>query len=180
MIAQGQYENLQRTVFAKPNQAVYAVLDGSQIHGLPERLRQSTPEAMCLFSGQLDPMLEAAAPYMVELRADSSTAHMALRDGWNEHWGIVLVTDATTDAHVLRNHLRTILRVAGPDGRSLLFRFYDPRAFRSVVPTLDPQQRKAFFGPIQGCYIEDRNANAALYFSRDGGREPSAIALAAA
>ena len=157
MIAQGQYELLQRAIFAHPGRSVYAVLDGAIVDNLPARLNRHAPDAMCLFSGQLDPMLEAAAPYMMELRADTDIAQMALREGWNEHWGIVLVVDPGTDAYALRSHLRRNLRVTSPGGEPMLFRFYDPRAFRTVVPMLDADQRKAFFGPIQGCYIESRS-----------------------
>ena len=44
------------------------------------------------------------------------------------------MTDADTTLLALRSHLRRILRVAAPGGESMLFRFYDPRAFRTVVP----------------------------------------------
>jgi hypothetical protein len=180
VIGQGQYEQLQRAVFGHPGCPVYAVLDGASTDGLPERLQRDAPGAMCLFSGRLDPMLAAAAPYLVELAADTGIAQMALRDGWNDHLGIVLVADPGTDAYAMRAHLRRILRVAVPDGTSMFFRYYDPRAFRTVVPTLDADQRKVFFGPIRGCYVEGREGNSFLHFARDGAHQPRMLALAAA
>ena len=180
VIGQGQYEQLQRTIFASANRRAYAVLDGAIIDGLPTLLQRHAPDAMCLFSGQLDPMLEAAAPYLVELKANTGIAQVALRDGWNDHWGIVLVTDPGTDPYALRAHLRRILRVAVPGGQSMFFRFYDPRAFRAVVPTFDDEQRKAFFGPIHGCYTEGRSNDCALYFARDGLQAPNQLSLAVA
>lgn len=180
VIGQSQYEQLQRSVFSKRDTCIYAVLDGAIIDDLPTRLQRHAPGAMCLFSGDLDPMLAAAAPYLLALQSGSGGAQLALRDGWNDHWGIVLVVDPGTDIYALRSHLRRILRVATPDGGSMLFRFYDPRAFRTVVPTLDAEQRRTFFGPIAGCYVEGRSPDSALYFARDGGREPRTVALAAA
>ena len=92
---------------------------------------------------------------------------------------IVLEVAAGVDLAEVRNHLRRCLRVRGPDGSPLLFRFYDPRAFRVVIPTLDADSRKQFFGPIRGFYIEDREPGTALYFPRDGGREPRPLPLGA-
>lgn len=180
VIGQGQYEQLQRTVFGQGQRPVFAVLDGAIISDLTVRLQQHAPEAMCLFSGDLDPMLAAAAPYLIPLQPGSGASKLALCDGWNEHWGIILVADLGTSMQALRAHLRRILRVSTPGGNSMLFRFYDPRAFRSVVPSFDTEQRKTFFGPIHGCYVESRTSDSALYFSRDGGELPHTLPLAAA
>lgn len=180
MIPQGQYESLHRMVFGHPARAVYAVMDGAMIDGLPGRLAQVAADAACLFEGALDPMLSAAAPWLVKLDPDSSAARMALRDGWNGHWGIVLLTDAGLDLRTVRAHLRRVLRVRAPDGASMLFRFYDPRAFRTVIPVLDAAARREFFGPIHGVYVEGRSPDRVLFFARDGKPEPRALPLSTA
>jgi hypothetical protein len=180
VIPQGQYESLHRMVFGQPARAVYAVMDGAMIDDLPARLAQIAPDAACLFEGALDPMLSAAAPWLVKLDPDSAMTQMALREGWNGHWGIVLVTDAGLDLRTVRAHLRRVLRVRAPDGSSMLFRFYDPRAFRTVIPALDAPARKEFFGPIHGVYAESRSPDSVLFFSRDGRAEPQALPLSTA
>ena len=179
MIPQGQYDSLHKMVFGQPTRAVYAVMDGAMIEGLPDRLAQLAPDAACLFEGALDPMLSAAAPWLVKLDPGSAVTQMALRDGWNGHWGIVLLTDAGLDLRAVRAHLRRVLRVRTPDGSSMLFRFYDPRAFRTVIPVLDAPARKDFFGPIHGVYVEGRSADSVLFFARDGKPEPRALPLPA-
>ena len=85
---------------------------------------------------------------------------------------------AIVPAHAF--HLRRVLRVSAPDGTSMLFRFYDPRAFRTVIPVLEPAARREFFGPIHGVYVEGRTPDSALYFARDGKPEPQSLALPAA
>ena len=180
MIPQGQYESLQRLVFGHPARAVYAVMDGAMVDGLPGRLAQIAPDAACLFEGSLDPMLSAAAPWLVKLDPGSPVTQLALRDGWNGHWGIVLVTDAGLDLRTVRAHLRRVLRVRAPDGSSMLFRFYDPRAFRTVIPVLDSPARKDFFGPIHGVYVESRAPDSVLFFAREGRSEPQALPLSTA
>ena len=111
MIPQGQYDSLHKMVFGQPPRAVYAVMDGAMIEGLPDRLAQLAPDAACLFEGALDPMLSAAAPWLVKLDPGSAVTQMALRDGWNGHWGIVLLTDAGLDLRAVRAHLRRKRRI---------------------------------------------------------------------
>lgn len=167
-----QYDALQRIVFAhageSTNGSIFAVLDGAIVDHLPERLREAGCEHSCLFSGALDPLLEAAAPHLVQLRPGHRIVEAILRDGWNDHWGIVLHVSPGTDLYALRQHLRRFLRVVGPDGSTMFFRFYDPRAFRVVIPQLDPAARRDFFGPIEGVWAEGHSPGAALYFSRSG------------
>ena len=62
MIPQGQYESLHKLVFGQRARAVYAVMDGAMIEGLPGRLAEIAPDAACLFEGALDPMLSAVWP----------------------------------------------------------------------------------------------------------------------
>jgi hypothetical protein len=62
----------------------------------------------------------------------------------------------------------------------MLFRFYDPRAFRTVIPALDAPARKEFFGPIHGVYAESRTPDSVLFFARDGRAEPQALPLSTA
>lgn len=178
VIRQAQYDGLQRTIFAPAGRAWYAVLDGAQIDNVAERLAKL--ESACLFLEELDPVLKEAAPYVVKLDAGSAAADLALREGWNSHWGIVLETDASVDLPAIRSHLRTLLRVRAPDGTAAIFRFYDPRAFRTVVPRLDDAQRAEFYGPIHACWVEGQQPDTALRFRRSGGPEPEALPLPAA
>lgn len=167
-----QFDVLRRTVFTRDGEPVaetiFAVLDGAMIQQLPQRLRDSDCEYSCLFSGALDPVLEAAAPHLVRLRPGDRLVETILREGWNDHWGIVLRAAPGTDLYALRQHLRRFLRVVGPDGSAMFFRFYDPRAFRVVIPALDPAARREFFGPIEAIWVEGHSPGAALYFPRDG------------
>lgn len=179
MIPDDQYETLRKMVFGHRNKAVYAVMDGAMIDDLPGRLGKIAPQAACLFEGALDPMLSAAAPWLVQLEEGCSASRLALHEGWNGHWGIVLITSPDIGLRGIRAHLRRVLRVRSPDGSSMLFRFYDPRAFRTVIPVLDAPARRDFFGPIDGVYVEGRAPDGVLYFDRDGKPEPRALPLTA-
>lgn len=180
MIDQRLYQALTKRLFTEPGQATYAVLDGCMVDQLPQRLEAARLDHACLFSGQLDPMLEAAAPWVVQLKPGTAFTESVLREGWNAHWGIVLQTAAGTDLAALRQHLRRQLRVSAPGGQSLFFRFYDPRAFRAVVPHLDEAQRREFLGPIRKAWIEGTDPTCALLFQPGQAATGEPLPLAAA
>ena len=57
---------------------------------------------------------------------------------------------------------------------NLIARFYDPRAFRTVIPVLDAAARREIFGPIHGVYVEGRAPDSVLFFC---GRENFPVSL---
>jgi len=161
---------------------VYAVLDGATVEDLPGLLQGSGCEYSCLFSGLLDPMLEQAAPYLVALEPRHPFTDLVLGKGWNSHWGIVLQTARGTDLYAVRQHLRKHLRVVDAQGHAMFFRFYDPRAFRLVIPQLERAARREFFGPLSGFMVEAAQADALLAFEAggpSGGRQVALVAAAA-
>lgn len=165
MIDAHQLEVLHRTLFKNPSDSICAVLDGCLVEGIVERLRVSGCEHSCLFSGQLDPVLAAAAPYLVRLQAETHFTMEVLREGWNAHWGIVLRLPEGADFLELRHHLRRFLRITGPGGKPFFFRYYDPRALRSVLPSLKCEAFREFMGPILGIYAEGSTPDCMVHFS---------------
>ena len=55
------------------------------------------------------------------------------------------------------------------DGKTLYFRFYDPRVLRMFLPTCAPEQLAEFFGPVESFYVEDEDPARALRFSLEAG-----------
>lgn len=168
---------LRRQLFADPGRKAYAILDGCQIDDLPAWLKSSQVTCACLFDGPLDPMLEAAAPQIVMLASDQPMTEAILREGWNKQWGVILLTPARVDIGVLRQHLRALLMVDLPGGRHAIFRFYDPRAFKAVLPHLNPQQRSALFGPISAWFMQGNSVDTALCFEPGRGTEGRELQL---
>ncbi|HEY0197057.1 MAG TPA: DUF4123 domain-containing protein [Rhodanobacter sp.] len=168
MIDQAQLAALMRIVYSREQQLVYAVLDGCMLAELPSRLQSSGCRHSCLFSGALDPVLERAAPWLVELPPHALFTQPLLRESWNEHGGILLATRREVDLYTLRNHLRRFLRVSGPGGRPMLFRFYDPRAFRIAMPQLRHGDYQAFLQPLESVYTEAEDPASMLHFTADG------------
>jgi hypothetical protein len=168
---------LRRHLFADPGRKAYAILDGCQIEDLPAWLKSSQVTCACLFDGPLDPMLEAAAPQIVMLASDQPMTEAILREGWNKQWGVILLTPARVDIGALRQHLRGLLMVDLPGGRHAIFRFYDPRVFKAVLPHLNHQQRSALFGPISAWFMQGNSVDTALCFEPGRGTEGRELQL---
>ena len=177
VIDQAQLTALMHIVFNNDQHHVYAVLDGCKIAQLPKRLQSSGCTHSCLFSGALDPSLELAAPWLVELPAKSPFTSSLLQESWNQHGGILLQTAAEVDLYSVRHHLRRFLRVTGPGGQPMLFRFYDPRAFRIAIPQLRRADYLAFFAPLLGVFTEADDPSSVLHFTADGPMQGSVRAF---
>lgn len=156
---------LSHILFSDPECNVFAVLDGASIPNLLNRLGQDAPQHVCLYRGELESDLKAAAPYLVQMSPSSEFTHWLLLEGWGNHWGIFATSPA--GLHTLRKHFRTFLLVKGPDSKTFYFRYYDPRVLRLYLPSCNEAETKAVFGPVCRYVAEDRDPSKALLFSQD-------------
>ena len=159
MIDQTQVQAFQRRL-SETQQQIYAVLDGASIPSLLALLSEHGVPNVCLLPGELDPELAQAAPYLVQLDAQSPFAELFLSQGLGNHWGILALSGA--DLRTLRMHFRKLLSVWDPDGKPLFFRYYDPRVLRIFLPTCNAGELRTLFGPVTGYYAEAEAAGKLL------------------
>ena len=152
---------------AKSRLKVWAILDCARDPTIYLALLESRLEFRCLYSGKLPRELEMVAPHLVELSPDSRLLARWIDDGWGRAWGVMLTT---ADVSNLRHHLRKFLKVQDEDGRSLLFRYYDPRVLRAYLPTCTPQELVAFFGPLDQWMAEKPGDDSLTSFALNSGR----------
>jgi hypothetical protein len=152
---------------AQPDQqalSVWGVLDCARDPRIYRALLESRLEFRCLYSGKLDRLLEMNAPHLVELIPTSRLIHTWIDEGWGQSWGIFI---RIADSSNLRYHLRKFLKVRDERGRSLLFRYYDPRVLRSYLRTCTPDELAQVFGPISHWLLEDAGGESLIEFGRD-------------
>jgi hypothetical protein len=106
--------------------------------------------------------MQEVTPYVVKLDSESPFTEWVLDRGWGQHWGIFLESGA--DLAALRRHLRSFLTVHDPNGKPMLFRYYDPRVMRVYLPTCNAEELKAVFGPVQSYMMEDESGAGMLRF----------------
>ena len=146
---------------------LYGIVDAAQDPGLHE-LVLTCPERACLFAGPLRPPLHMVAPYLVRLDSDTPLTHAWHREGWGHNWGILCLSTSRLEA--LRRHLRQFLQAMLPDGEIVLFRFYDPRVFRSYFPALEADVKAGWFEMVEEYRVETPAGAGTLYFRADGTR----------
>src|SRR6476661_2049638 len=69
---------------------LFGVLDGASVPDLPVKLYEMAPANHCLLSGDLEPELEYAAPYLVHLAPDGAFTEWVLAGASGKHWGIFI------------------------------------------------------------------------------------------
>lgn len=124
--------------------AVLAVLDGARIEHMGRELRRCKVEPIQLYPGEHTKEQLETAPCLVPVEPASPLAEWLTGEGWGDHWGIYLQTVA--EPRIVVEHLRGLLRVVDPQGRTLAFRFYDPRVLRIYLPTLNAHESAFLFG----------------------------------
>jgi hypothetical protein len=148
---------------------VWMVVDCSRNPRIYPALTYSGLRHECLFAGQISVPLQRNAPYLVQLELDDRATIRLIDDSFGDSWGIILRADV--GIKTLRKHLRTLLRVQGPNGRRMLFRYWDPRVLRIYLPTCLPDELQRFFGPIEQLFVEDKSGSERLLrFANRGSR----------
>ncbi len=166
---------LRDALFADPDLVAYAVIDGAAVLDLGARLQETGAESACLFLGELEPELAAAAPWLVRLTPKDGLFDQLFGDGWGKSWAIFATSRASLTE--MRRRLRKLTLVELPDRRTVYFRFYDPRVLRHVLPLMEPAQLKQFFGDeVDAYFCEDEGGAALLEFRRPIGAAPAAKA----
>lgn len=153
---------------AAENARTYAVLDGASVPQLPQALYQHKPDHECLYIGDMEPDMAEVAPYLVLLEPGHPFTQLVLEQGWGQHWGIFVVSEA--GIRELRQHFRRFLTVYDPEGKAMLFRYYDPRVLRTFLPTCNADELTKLFGPVKAFAAEGDTPAAILWFEQNAGQ----------
>lgn len=146
---------------------LFAALDAARDTAIHRKLKGAGAGVRSLYQGELAEDLAEVAPYLMEIEEGSLLADWLLRDGWGQAWGIYILSPL--DLTALRRHLRKFNIVMTEDGRSLAFRYYDPRALHLFLKTGTPDSLTPFFGPLAGFVAEeDAGEQVAVYTLTDG------------
>ena len=122
---------------------------------------------MCLFRTEVVSPVGRAAPYLVPVEHAERLVEAWRKVGRGESWGLFL--RSSEQQARLRQRLRTFNQAKLPDGRVVLFRWWDPRVFRVYLPTCDAADLNQWFASVEEyvCETED-GAGFMLYRHRDG------------
>jgi len=153
--------------------ALFAVIDQAREGMMAASLLQSSSlQHQRLFEGETDDLPATHIPVLVELAQAGSAGVAAetqafletlLRSGWGKSCSIFCTSQSPFE--VLLNHFRSFLLMSAPEQAPLYFRFYDPRVLRALLPTCEPQELRAIFGPVASYLVESERSDMMLAFS---------------
>ncbi|MCP3139571.1 DUF4123 domain-containing protein [Pyxidicoccus xibeiensis] len=149
-----------------PGTHLYAILDGARDRRVHRRVLDGRFPHSCLYAGKLPLELIEVAPYLVRLDVAHPLTVSLLTEAWGHSWGIFFTSSQGLEP--LRRHFRKFLKVRDERGKTLVFRYYDPRVLRVWLPTCTASELHHFFGDVQRFHTESPGADALLAFSRDG------------
>lgn len=146
--------------------SVFALVDGAQDPRVYPLLTAQGNDWRCLYGADLPRPLATVAPYLAALSSHYSFGGYFARYGRGHNWGVMLRSSASMDD--VAEHFADMIRVRLPEGREVLFRFYDPRVLRAFLPTCTPTELDAVFGPVSAFLIEQGDGNWKVYRREKG------------
>lgn len=147
---------------ADEEHSVFAILDGAREPGIHDDVLRSGLNHRCLYSGEIPEALAQVAPYLVQLDRGDPATRLLIHNGWGHSWGIFFTSNAYLEG--LHRHFRRFLKVRDEQGKSLYFRYYDPRVLRAYLPTCDRSELLFVFGPVRSFFVEDDTPDNLLEF----------------
>ena len=160
-------------ILTRQGPALFTVLDASRDGMVNDLLQSSRLRYQPLFDGETAEQVAPHMPALVELGQGGASGvgteaqtflEALLRSGWGKGWGIFCTSAAPLD-EVLA-HFCSFLLVRTKERRPVYFRFYDARVLRAFLPTCEPQELSAIFGPIASYLVESDRPDTMLVFSQ--------------
>jgi hypothetical protein len=146
---------------------LYGVLDGASVPELPMRLYETRAPNFCLFSGDLEPDMLYAAPYVVQLLPGNDMFDLVLNNGLGKHWGIFALSPHSI--REMRRHFRSLVQACDERGKPLIFRFYDPRVLNRYLPTCTEEELETFFGKVYNFVAESEDGKSLTSYALEKG-----------
>ena len=126
--------------------ALYGIVDTAIDDRLYDIL-QAEPdlsEVTCLYDGAPAIRYARYAPYLLKLHDGSPLLQRWLHEGWTQHWGIFLSSEARSKE--LKRHLKKFMQATDHQTRAVWVRFYDPRVLPNWLQGLHPGHLADWFG----------------------------------
>lgn len=132
-----------KALFTPGQPPLWALIDGANCRQAQAVLSQSDAHYACLYATP-----QANAPWLVRLEADSDIRPWLESLPQDQHWGMLLQSNATLKQ--LRTHLRkfTMLWTPANDQAPVYFRYYDPRVALDMSQALAPWKLAALMAPL--------------------------------
>lgn len=146
-------QDLRRAVLGVAGIAAYAVIDGARDARIEKLLGLWGLEHACL-EQDAGPQLRNASAFLVRLDARRDETDLLLERAWGRAWGIFALAPAALATGEVLAHVRRLGRTLLPDGRMVLFRWFDPRVLHAMLPACTDAEIARLLGPLRALLLE--------------------------
>jgi Domain of unknown function (DUF4123) len=122
---------------------LFAVIDRCDAPEAARLIAQAGQRSCCLFPEEAERKYPDAAPYLIEVSEPLLDPVLSLLA--SKPQGILAASK--TPLIGLRHQFRYFTSATLPDGKTWLFRFYDPRVLRAFIHSCSPDELRCFYGP---------------------------------
>ena len=144
------------------------IVDCAMDESLEPIIANSGIDNLCLFKGEIHPVLKAVAPHVFEVTSDNKVFLLDLIEkGWGKSWMVFALTQGELDINSVSDVFRRIAKVKTEDGKVMFFRFQDARVMRPFLPTCDAEQLKQVFGTTSHYLCEGFDGDGIHKFTLD-------------
>lgn len=143
-----------QALWADGRQHVYAVILGSRVRGLRERLASAEVDDWdVLWTGELDASELDAAPCLVALIQTSDFTQWLVAEAAKAYgeWGLLL--RSRRPFLELRSHARSLCQARLPDGSELRLDWADPAILQILLPLAPVDQLASVFSAVESIIV---------------------------
>lgn len=152
-------EQQRRDLWADESLAVYAVILGSRVDGLRERLAAAEVDDWdSLWTGEIDNAELDTAPHLIRLRRESPFSDWLTAEAAQAfpEWGLFVRTKLPFLA--MRTRGRALCRAQRPDGQALRLDWADPPTLLALLPLAPREQLERVFESMHSFVIAGSDA----------------------
>ncbi len=145
---------------------LYAIVDSARNEEVFRYLILGNVKYKSLFEGTMDVQSFVVSGFLVECKKESLLFQWLTTEAWGDSSCIFFTSKSSFEE--LFSHFQQFNRVKLEDDKVVLFRYYDPRVFRTLLPDYNEIELDTFFGNVQSFFVESEDPGVINVYKKGG------------
>jgi len=143
---------------------LYGIVDSARNEEVFRYLILGNVKYKSLFEGTMDIQSFVVSGFLVECKKESLLFQWLTTEAWGKSSCIFFTSKSSFED--LFHHFQQFNRVRLEDDKVVLFRYYDPRVLRKLLPEYNEIELDAFFGNVQSFFAEGEDPSVVDVFQK--------------
>jgi len=143
---------------------LYGIVDSARNEEVFRYLILGNVKYKSLFEGTMDIQSFVVSGFLVECKKDSLLFQWLATEAWGDSSCIFFTSKSSFED--LFHHFQQFNRVRLEDDKVVLFRYYDPRVLRKLLPDYNEFELDTFFGDVQSFFAEGEDPSVVDVFQK--------------